>query len=119
MSAYLADLVLIAHASFVIFVVLGGLLCYRWPKAAWVHLPAAAWGVFVELAGWICPLTYLEDYLRGQPSERGCVDRILMPILYPQGLTSEFQMLLGLGVLVLNACIYGPLLRRARRSRTA
>ena len=59
-----ADVVVGVHAAFVIFVVLGGLLVVRWPRLVWVHLPAVAWGVLIEFAGWTCPLTPLEKYLR-------------------------------------------------------
>jgi hypothetical protein len=58
-----ADLVVGVHAAFVIFVVLGGLIVVRWPRFAWVHVPAAVWGVLIEFADWICPLTPLENYL--------------------------------------------------------
>ena len=60
----LADVTVLPHLRFVVFVVLGGLLVVRWPKAAWIHLPAAAWGAWVELACWVCPLTPLENWLR-------------------------------------------------------
>lgn len=56
----LADTVVLAHVAFVLFVVLGGLLALRWPRVAWVHIPAAMWGVVVEWADWMCPLTPLE-----------------------------------------------------------
>ena len=47
MYGVLADVVLAAHFLFVLFVVLGGLLVLRWPRLAWVHLPAAAWGAAI------------------------------------------------------------------------
>ena len=60
----LATAVVLVHLTFVTFVVLGGLLVLRWPRVAWIHLPAAGWGVGITLAGWICPLTPLENWLR-------------------------------------------------------
>ena len=60
----LIDLIVFLHFAFVVFVVLGGLLVLRWPRAAWVHIPAVAWGALVEFTGWICPLTLLENSLR-------------------------------------------------------
>ena len=68
-SAWLADLVVIVHGLFIVFVVAGGLLVLRWPRLAWVHLPAAAWGVLIEWSGWICPLTPLENALRRAAGE--------------------------------------------------
>ena len=59
-----ADLVLLLHLTFVLFVVTGGLLLLKWPRLAWLHLPAAIWGAIVEYTGWICPLTPIENTLR-------------------------------------------------------
>jgi len=67
----LADAVLLAHAAFVAFVVLGGLLVLRWPRLAWVHLPVVAWGAGIEFAGGICPLTPLENHLRALAQQQG------------------------------------------------
>jgi hypothetical protein len=60
----LADLVVLVHFAFVLFVVAGALLVLRWRWVAWVHVPAAVWGALIEFAGWICPLTPLEQRLR-------------------------------------------------------
>ena len=62
----LADATVVAHLAFVLFVVAGGLLVLRWPRVAWAHVPAVAWGAWVEFAGWICPLTPLENWLRAR-----------------------------------------------------
>ncbi len=112
----LADLVVIVHFGFVLFAVLGALLALRWPRVVWVHVPAAVWAAFIEFAGWICPLTPLEKWLRmrsgGAGYRGGFVDHYLLPILYPEGLTRDTQIILGLLVLLLNLAIYGWLLRR-------
>ncbi|MEM5277965.1 DUF2784 domain-containing protein [Cupriavidus taiwanensis] len=117
-AAWLADLVVIAHALFIVFVVAGGLLVLRWPRAAWVHLPAAVWGVLIEWAGWLCPLTPLENMLRrvaGQAGySGGFVERYLLPLIYPAGLTLAVQLWLGLVVLVVNVAIYALWWRRRR-----
>ena len=111
-----ADLVLLIHGAFVGFVLFGGLLALRWRLVVWVHLPAAAWGVIVELSGWICPLTPLENWLRAQAGETGYhgdfITSYLLPILYPDTLTREVQMILGCVVVLLNAAIYWWLWRR-------
>ena len=124
----LADLVLCVHAAFVAFVVLGGLLALRWPRAAWVHLPALAWGVFVEFTGALCPLTPLEALLRRHGGEAGYsggfLDHYLTALLYPEGLTREGQLALGAAALTINAIVYGAIvygwtIRQRTRSTTA
>lgn len=118
----LADAVLILHLGFILFVVLGGLLVLRWPKLAWVHLPVAAYGVLIELIGWICPLTPLENRLRrlggGAGFEGGFVEHYLVPIIYPHTLTHELQIALGLGVLLINGIVYSVVLRRRHDRET-
>ena len=87
--AALADATLVLHLLFIAFIVLGGILVARWPRLAWAHLPAAAWGVLIELGGWICPLTPLENWLRLRAGQRGYagsfVEQYLLPIIYPDG----------------------------------
>jgi hypothetical protein len=111
-----ADLIVIVHALFVVFVVLGGLMVLRWPRLAWFHLPAAGWGALIEFGGWICPLTPLEKWLRVQgglaPYQGGFIAHYLLPILYPAGLTRDTQVVLGLVVLAINLAVYGYLLHR-------
>ena len=107
---WLADLTLCLHAGFVLFVIFGGLLVLRWRWIAWLHLPAAAWGAFVEFTGWICPLTPLENWLREQGGETSYrsdfIAQYLLPMLYPGDLTRDLQWLLGTGVVVLNIAVY-------------
>ena len=116
----LADIVLVVHGAFVAFVVLGGLLVLRWPRLAWVHIPAAVWGALIEFAGWICPLTPLENWLRMRAGEagysEGFVEHYILPVLYPAGLTRNTQFVLGALVLVVNAAVYTILVIRRRRS---
>ena len=114
----LADLVVLVHFGFVLFVVLGGLLALRWPRAAWVHLPAALWGAGIEFAAGICPLTPLENHLRRLGGEAGYtggfVEHYVLPVLYPDGLTRGVQLVLGTFVLVLNILVYTIVWRRRR-----
>jgi hypothetical protein len=116
-----ADAVLILHFAFVLFVVLGGVFVLRWPRVAWAHVPTAIWGAAIEFGGWICPLTPLENTLRdaaGEATYRGdFVARYLMPVIYPEGLTRETQVVLGAVVLMLNAAIYTIAVRRRRSGR--
>jgi len=114
-----ADIIVLLHFAFILFVTTGGLLVLRWPRLAWVHLPCVAWGVVVEMTGSICPLTPLEMRFRlaaGDPGYQGdFIDRYLMPIIYPAGLTRGLQIALGLGLLLLNAGIYVVVWRRSKR----
>ena len=114
----LADLAVLVHTLFVLFVIGGGVLVIRWPKLAWLHLPAACWGVAIELGGWVCPLTHLENYWRQQAGRSGYsgtfIQHYLEPLLYPLGLSPQRQVLLGLLALSINAIIYGYLWRRNR-----
>ena len=118
--ARLADLVVVVHAMFVAFVVLGGFLVLRRPWLAWLHIPAAVWGVLIEFAGWICPLTPLENSLRRRGGEAGYaggfVEHYLLPVLYPAGLTPRVQYVLGSLVLITNLAIYAVFLARRRRT---
>lgn len=115
----LADLVLVVHLVFVLFVVLGGLLVLRWPLVAWLHVPGAIWGVVIEYTGWICPLTPLENSFRMRGGEAGYsggfIEHYLQPLLYPAGLTRSTQIVLGSLVLVLNLTAYGIVVSRMKR----
>jgi hypothetical protein len=118
----LADCLVLVHLAFVTFVLAGGLLVLWRPSLRWIHLPAAAWGALIEFTGWICPLTPWEHALRlkaGQVAYRGgFIEHYLLPVLYPQGLTSNIQIVLGFLVIGVNVAIYafvGYRLMRARR----
>jgi hypothetical protein len=115
----LADLVVGVHAAFVAFVVFGGLLALRRPWVAMLHLPAAVWGALIELRGWICPLTPLENSLRAAAGvagyQGGFIEHYLLPVLYPAGLTRGVQLALGSAVIVVNLVVYGVLLARRKR----
>lgn len=117
----LADAVLVIHFAFVLFVVLGGLLVVRWPRLAWIHVPVALYGAMIEFAGFICPLTPLENSLRRSGGEAGYeggfIEHYITAALYPAGLTRQIQIALGIAVLALNAGIYGVLVRRRLRMR--
>lgn len=117
----MANLIVAIHFVFVLFVVLGGLFALRWPRIAWGHVPAVVWGVLIELTGWICPLTPLENRLRaaaGEATYRGdFIAHYILPVLYPNGLTRQDQLMLGGLALAINAAIYTAVFVRHRRSR--
>ena len=122
----LADIVVVVHVAFVLFVVAGGFLILRWPRIVWIQLPAALWGIVVEWAGWICPLTPLENWLRARGGtagyQGGFVERYLLPVLYPAELTRTEQIVLGSTALIVNLVAYlfafRHLIRRRRRSHS-
>ncbi len=115
----LADMVVFVHALFVLFVVFGGLAVLRWRRLAWFHLPAAVWGTAIELGGWVCPLTYLENYFRRLGGETGYsgtfIARYLEPLLYPLGLTPHDRVFLGVAAFLINFAVYVIVWRKRRR----
>ena len=115
----LATLVVIGHFAFILFVMFGALLALRWPRAPWVHLPLFFWGGYVELAGKVCPLTPLENRLRRAAGETeyvgGFIEHYLLPIIYPSGLTRNVQLVLGVGLILMNILLYTWVLHRRRR----
>lgn len=121
--SWLADALLLLHGLFIAWVVLGGLAVWARPRLAWLHLPCAAWGAAVELAGWICPLTPLEQRWRAAAGEAGYsggyIEHYLTAAIYPDGLTRDVQVALGLAVVAINAALYGAASRRAARRRRA
>jgi len=119
----LADGLVVVHVAFVAFVVLGGLLVLKWTRVAFGHLPAVVWGVVIELAGWVCPLTPLENQAReaggGVAYQGDFIEHYLLPVLYPADLTRQVQCALGFGALLLNVAVYALVIARRRRGRTA
>jgi len=105
-----ADLVVLLHLAFILFVVLGGFFALKWRWLAWLHVPAVIWGALIVFTGWICPLTPLENLLRRASGSRGYasdfIEHYILPQIYPADLTREIQFALGLGVVVLNALVY-------------
>jgi hypothetical protein len=110
----LADVVLAVHFAFVLFVALGGIWVIYRPVVAWIHVPTVAWAALIEFAGWICPLTPLENLLRAKGGlngfETGFIERYILPVLYPAALTRSLQIILGVMVLGINLFIYGLVL---------
>lgn len=118
MSTFLADVLVGVHLLFVVFVMAGGFLLMRRPRLVWLHLPAAAWGAYIEFSGGICPLTPLENHLRalggGGGYSGGFVEHYLVPLLYPENLTLSLQLLLGGVVVGVNLVAYARACRAWR-----
>ncbi len=120
-ARFLANTLVVVHLLFVAFVIGGGFLLLRWPKLAWLHLPAAFWGAFIEFTGGVCPLTPLENKLRrlggGSPYSSGFVEHYLVPILYPENLTLPTQQMLGGAVVGVTLVAYALAWHVRRRRR--
>lgn len=114
MYSLLADAVIVFHFIFIVFVVAGGLLAMRWPRMAFLHLPAAFWGAFIEFSGGICPLTPLENRFRilgGESVYSGdFIVQYIIPVIYPAHLTVFIQYILSGVVMAVNLTIYGIVL---------
>lgn len=119
-DAAIADLIMILHLAFIVFVAGGGLVVLRWSWVAFIHLPAAAWGVMIELLNWTCPLTPLEVSLRQAAGQAGYnggyIEHYLMPLIYPEGLTRSVQFVLAAIVIGTNICVYALVVHRRRLS---
>lgn len=111
-----ADGVLLLHLAFILFALLGATLSLRWRWMPYVHVPAAAWGFFVELTGRVCPLTHMENYFRIKAGQTGYaesfIEHYILNIIYPSGITRDTQFVLAGVVVVVNVAIYGWLLYR-------
>ena len=116
--AALADAVVALHFAFILFALLGGALLVRWPGLVFIHLPALVWGTWIEFSGGLCPLTTLENDFRTAAGAagygEGFIDHYLSPIIYPDGLTRDTQLVYGGILLGLNAIFYARFLRRRR-----
>ncbi len=115
-----ADVVLVVHLAFVAFVVFGGFLTWRWPRVALVQVPVALYGVIIEIAGFRCPLTPLEKWLRRRAGsagyDGGFVEHYIVGVLYPGEFTSGVKVLLAGIVILMNAVAYHGLRKRRLRS---
>ena len=109
-----ADIIVLVHLGFIVFVALGGFLVVKWPKMAILHLPCALWGVLIAFGGWICPLTPLEMHFRKLAGiagyDGGFIDHYVMPIVYPAGLTRGMQIAFGVTILAVNLIVYARVL---------
>lgn len=115
----LADLVVILHFLFVLLVVFGGFLVLRWRRFAFAHIPAVLWAVYIEFSGRLCSLTPLENWLRERSGstayKSGFVEHYILPVLYPEVLSQQMQIFLGVFVLIVNLGIYGWVISRNKR----
>ena len=120
MYELLANLTLIAHLIFILFVIFGGLLFFIFSKVFYIHLPALLWGIYIELTNSVCPLTFLENWFlyKGELTtySNDFINNYFFPIIYPEGLTNEIQIYLGLLLIVINISIYGLIYKNLKRN---
>lgn len=115
-----ADLLVLLHLVFILFVVAGGFAVFKWPWMAFLHIPAAIWGALIEYRNWVCPLTPLENRLRQLAGDdgysEGFIEHYILPLVYPPGLTRDLQTTLGTIVVVINLLVYGVIVYRMLRN---
>ena len=118
-----ADLTLIVHFAFIIFVVFGALLFFVSTKIIYVHVPALIWGIYIELTHSVCPLTYLENWFLQKVNlttySEGFIQNYLVPIVYPINLTEDTQTYLAIVLIIVNLIAYGLILGRSRTNNLA
>jgi len=114
----LADITVSIHLLFIVFVITGGLFALKWHRIVWLHVPAAIWAAIIEFFGYICPLTPLENWLRFKGGEAGYpggfIERYIIPLIYPSGLTRDMQITLGIIVIAVNLLVYGYIIIQSR-----
>ena len=115
-----ADLILIIHFTFVLFVVFGALLLFASVKIIFIHIPAVIWGSYIELTNSICPLTYLENWFLHKANlttySEGFIQNYLVPIVYPMNLTKDLQIYLGIALIVLNIIVYVLIINKLKKN---
>ena len=120
MYEFFANLTLIAHIIFILFVVFGGLIFFIFPKIIYMHLPALLWGIYIELTNSVCPLTYLENWFLYKSElstySNDFINNYLFPIIYPEDLNAEIQIYLGISLIVINILIYGLIYKNLKRN---
>ena len=117
----IASILVLIHGLFILYVLFGAFLNFKWPKMIWIHLPMVIWGALVEYMHWICPLTPLENYFRQKARtgvyEGDFIDQYIIPLIYPENLTPQFQVVFGSLVIVLNLIVYGFFWYHIRRKK--
>ena len=115
-----ADLTLIAHFSFIFFVVFGALLFIVSTKIIYLHVPALIWGIYIEITHSVCPLTYLENWFLQKANlttySQDFIQNYLVPIVYPKNLTEDLQTYLTIVLIVVNMILYGSILSKLAKS---
>jgi len=116
-----ADFVVLLHFAFIVFVLAGGLLVFKWRWLIWLHIPAVIWGALIVMVGWICPLTPIENMLRhtagGEVYSSSFIEHYLIPLIYPSTLNRELFIAMGIFVIVINVAVYTVLFVKRNNGR--
>ena len=119
MYELLANLTLVIHLIFILFVIFGGILFFIFSKIIYIHIPSLLWGIYIEFTNSVCPLTYLENWFlyKGELStySNDFIINYLFPIIYPEGLTAEIQIYLGVFLIVINILVYGSIYKNFKK----
>ena len=115
-----ADLTLIIHFAFILFIIFGALLFFITTKIIFIHIPAFIWGSYIELTNSICPLTYLENWFLHKANlttySEGFIQNYLVPIVYPASLTKDLQIYLGIALIVINIVFYAFIFNKLKKN---
>ena len=110
MYEFAAQITIFIHFLFIVYIVLGSILCFFKTKLIIFHLFSVAWGVYIELSSNVCPLTYLENWFLQKAGLRayteGFISKYIFNIVYPIGLTEQIQIYLALGLIFINIILY-------------
>jgi len=116
-----ADFIIVLHFTFILFVLVGGILVLKWRWLIWLHLPAVIWGALISFMGWICPLTPLENMLRqaggGEVYLTGFIEQYIVPLIYPSGFNHEMFVAIGLFVVVVNVIVYAFIFNKRGKNK--
>ena len=119
MYEYLANITLLIHLIFILFVIFGGFFFFLFSKIIYFHIPALIWGIYIEFTNSICPLTYLENWFLFKSDlttySNDFINKYLFPIIYPESLTNEIQIFFGILLIVINVLIYGFIYKNFKR----
>ena len=115
-----ADLTLVVHFAFIIFVIFGALLFFVSTKIIYVHVPTLIWGIYIELSHSVCPLTYLENWFLQKANlttySEGFIQNYLVPIVYPKNLTEDLQTYFAIVLIVANMIMYGLIISKSKKN---
>ena len=114
-----ADFIVLLHFSFIVFVIVGGFLVFKWHWLIWVHIPSVIWAFLITIVGWICPLTPIENMLRqaggGEVYSSSFIQFYLMPLIYPSAWNRGIFIAMGMSVIVINVIVYTLLFVRRNK----
>ncbi|MCV7149883.1 DUF2784 domain-containing protein [Mycolicibacterium pyrenivorans] len=109
------------HFAFIVYLVLGGFLAWRWPATIGLHIAVVVWGAVGLALGLPCPLTDLERVARagagmGPLPPEGFIEHYVTGVWYPSDLGGLVQTLVFVAVL---GSWVGLRIRRRTRAATA